>query len=133
MAEESRCRRENAYPGLFTDSAKAGDLYTKTGTVKIDNKLYPAEVGYILVLEDPADVHSRLIALPVKRILADQQPCHEPIFYLGGGPGQSNMGYKPHSDYFQNHDYVLVGYRGVDGSVVLGSTEIKKGIEGKGQ
>jgi pimeloyl-ACP methyl ester carboxylesterase len=61
----------------------------------------------------------------------DGEPA-EPIFYLAGGPGQSNMDFKPPDELLVNHDFVLIGYRGVDGSVKLDCPEVIRAIKGVG-
>src|SRR5881227_1025713 len=60
--------------------------------------------------------HSRLIALPVTRIHARSALPGVPIFRLVGGPGLTNMEFSKASRFADDHDVVLVGYRGVDGS-----------------
>ncbi len=60
---------------------------------------------------------------PVIRIHATGGSPAEPIFWLEGGPGVSNMGFKPPPELLANHDFVMVGYRGVDGSSVLNCPE----------
>ena len=56
----------------------------------------------------------------------------EPIFFLGGGPGMSNMTFKPPAWLLADHDVVLVGYRGVDRTPALASPEIAKALRGQG-
>ena len=89
---------------------------------------YAAECGTLVVPENRNDPKSRLIALPVKRILASGEAPAEPIFWLTGGPGTSNMSYSRVEWFHENHDIVLVGYRGVDGSVYLACPEIGKAM-----
>jgi len=60
-----------------------------------------------------------------------QQP-REPLFCLEGGPGSSNIKYWTPAWLLADHDVVLVGYRGVDGSVVLDCPEIGRAFRGKG-
>jgi len=85
---------------------------------------YAAECGTLIVPENRNDPTSRLIALPVKRIPASREAPAEPIFWLTGGPGTSNMAYSRVEWFHDNHDIVLVGYRGVDGTVFLDCPEI---------
>ena len=85
---------------------------------------YAAECGILIVPENRYDEASRLIALPIRRIPAASDAPAEPIFYLTGGPGQSNMSYSRVEWFHENHDIVLVGYRGVDGTVYLGCPEV---------
>jgi len=85
---------------------------------------YAAECGTLIVPENRNDPSSRLIALPVKRIPASGEIPAEPIFWLTGGPGTSNMDYSRVEWFHERHDIVLVGYRGVDGTVFLGCPEV---------
>jgi len=85
---------------------------------------YAAECGTLIVPENRNDPDSRLIALPVKRIPASGGAPAEPIFWLTGGPGTSNMDYSRVEWFHENHDIVLIGYRGVDGTVHLSCPEI---------
>ena len=72
---------------------------------------------------------SRLIALPVTRIRARSAHPAEPIFRLEGGPGITNMTFAKASRFADDHDVVLVGYRGVDGSVGLDCPEVASALE----
>ncbi len=89
---------------------------------------YDADCGTLVVPENRADPNSRLIALPVIRVLATGEDPLEPIFYYAGGPGESNMRFRHIEDVIENHDFVHVGYRGVDGSVVLDCPEISEAV-----
>jgi hypothetical protein len=84
-----------------------------------------------MVPENRQDPDSRLIELPVIRIHATGEIRAEPLFLLGGGPGMPNShtpdslrqaGYEDHPMrwLFQHNDVVMVGYRGVDRSVLRG-------------
>ena len=89
-----------------------------------DNTKYRAECGTLAVPENWDVPGSRLIALPVVRIPASGPNPAEPVFRLAGGPGGTNLSWEPPEWLLQKHDVVLVGYRGVDGSVVLSCPEI---------
>jgi pimeloyl-ACP methyl ester carboxylesterase len=52
----------------------------------------------------------------------------EPIFYLEGGPGITNTRFDQASRYVEDRDVVLVGYRGVDGSVRLECPEVASAL-----
>jgi len=117
------------------DGAKAGDLtpltpceYQPYGS----QEKYDAECGTLTVPENRAKADSRLIALPVMRVRATGGSPTEPIFFLEGGPGLSNMGPRPPAFGLANHDFVMVGYRGVDGSVVLDCPEVERARTGVG-
>ncbi|MEX1311117.1 MAG: hypothetical protein AB1Z65_11905 [Candidatus Sulfomarinibacteraceae bacterium] len=104
--------------------AAAGD-YSPAPCVHVaDDVEVEAECGTLIVPENRNDPGSRLIALPVKRIPSVSENPAEPIFFLAGGPGSSNMGYSRVEWFHDNHDIVLVGYRGIDGSVFLGCPEL---------
>jgi len=82
---------------------------------------YPADYGTLIVKENTDDRTSRLINIPIIRIKAAQSDSIlNPIFLLNGGPGESNFQPQLFFDELTQHrDLVLVGYRGVDGSVKL--------------
>lgn len=112
--------------------AGPGDLILKPCTFKRDRIQYDADCGALVVPENRTKSNSRLIALPVKRIHA--RACHpaEPIFWLAGGPGMSNLQFQPPHWLLARHDVVMVGYRGVDGSVKLTSPEVGRALKGVG-
>ncbi len=89
---------------------------------------YAAECSTLIVPENRNGESSRLIALPIKRIHASTDTPAEPIFYLTGGPGMSNLDYSRVEWFHSNHDIVLVGYRGVDGTVSLGCPEVSEAM-----
>ncbi|HRE28141.1 MAG TPA: alpha/beta fold hydrolase [Anaerolineales bacterium] len=82
-----------------------------------------AECWMMAVPEAATDAGSRLIALPVVRLPATGPSPKEPVFWLEGGPGSSNLNYRPPAWLRRDHDVVLVGYRGVDGPVRLDCPE----------
>lgn len=87
-----------------------------------------AERGEVTVPERRAAPSSRAIRLPVVRVLAERPDVgHFPVFRLGGGPGLSNMRFAcpPALD---GRDVVLLGYRGVDGSVRLDGPEVARAL-----
>jgi pimeloyl-ACP methyl ester carboxylesterase len=97
-----------------------------------DDIEYTADCGTLVVPENRNDPDSRLIALPVIRVRATGHNPAEPIFWMTGGPGSSNMRFSHLEGLLANHDIVMVGYRGVDGSVVLDCPEVTKAWGGKG-
>lgn len=91
--------------------------------------------GTLTVPENWKDANSRLIALPVVKIPSRSATPAEPIFYLKGGPGFSNLAWNPPAWILENHDVIMIGYRGVDGSVVLdcpGVDQVAKKTFGNG-
>jgi pimeloyl-ACP methyl ester carboxylesterase len=109
--------------------AQAGDLVGLEPCTYEANKVeYDADCGTLVAPENRAVPNSRLIALPVIRVRATGDDPAEPIFYFAGGPGGSNLHFHHLEDVVENHDFVQVGYRGVDGSAVLDCPEISEAI-----
>jgi pimeloyl-ACP methyl ester carboxylesterase len=109
--------------------AQLGDLDLEPCSYETEDGSHDADCGTLVVRENVADPQSRLIALPVVRIRAQSENPAEPIFPLEGGPGITNTAFKQASRYADNHDVVLVGYRGVDGSVRLDCPEVSSAVE----
>jgi pimeloyl-ACP methyl ester carboxylesterase len=112
--------------------ARAGDVFLQPCTVKVDGVRYQADCGTLVVPEYRADLASRLIALPVRRIHSPAQSPAEPIFSLGGGPGSSNISARLKTWLLANHDSIQVGYRGVDGTPRLDCPEFAQAARGSG-
>jgi hypothetical protein len=112
------------------EGAKAGDLVLQPCDYETENGSYAADCGTLVVPEKRADPKSQLIALPVTRIPARSDHPQEPIFILQGGPGHTNMSFDKVSRYADEHDVVLVGYRGVGGSVRLDCPEVESALKG---
>jgi pimeloyl-ACP methyl ester carboxylesterase len=112
-----------------SQGAHAGQLTMHSCTYPAENGSYRADCGTLVVPEDRADPRSRLIALPVTRILARSSHPLAPIFHLSGGPGETNMTFPQASRLAAQHDVVMVGYRGVDGSSVLNCPEVTAALE----
>jgi pimeloyl-ACP methyl ester carboxylesterase len=120
-------------PGeIVPDGSVAGNITLKPCVFETRSGRYNADCGNLIVQESLNKADSRLIALPVIRVHATEGKSAEPLFYLAGGPGQSNMDFKPPDELITNHDFVLVGYRGVDGSVKLDCPEVNRAIKGVG-
>ncbi len=109
--------------------AHAGQLTMHPCTYATEKGAYRADCGTIVVPEDRANPRSRLIALPVTRILARSSHPLAPIFHLNGGPGTTNMTFPQADRLAADHDVVMVGYRGVDGSSVLNCPEVTAALE----
>jgi pimeloyl-ACP methyl ester carboxylesterase len=123
------CGGQKEAPITVPAGAQAGDLVDlEPCTYEANDVEYAADCGTLVVPENRSDPDSRLIALPVIRVRATGGNPSESIFYLQGGPGGSNMHFQYLGDVVENHDFVQVGYRGVDGSVVLGCPEISDAI-----
>ena len=106
-----------------------GEFTAQESFVKINKSKYRVKKGVIAVSETYEE-GSEKILIPYVKFLSTSASQYDPIFYLGGGPGQSNMTYTPNPKYFENRDYVLIGFRGVDGNIKLDSQEISKAIKG---
>jgi len=111
--------------------AKPGELTLEPCTFKTDEAEYEADCGTLVVPENRAKADSRLIALPVIRVRATGNNPAEPVFHLTGGPGQNNMKLEPPAWLLANHDVVMVGYRGVNGSSVLDCPEYDRVLRSK--
>ncbi len=109
--------------------AHAGQLTMHPCTYSTEKGGYRADCGTLVVPENRADPRSRLIALPVTRILARSSHPLAPIFHLNGGPGITNMTFPQASRLAAQHDVVMVGYRGVDGSSALNCPEVTAALE----
>ena len=128
------CGAKETAPPAVPDGAQAGDLVgLESCTYEAQDAKYVADCGTLVVPENRADPNSRLIALPVIHVRATGSNPAEPIFWLEGGPGASNMGFPLGSWFIENHDFVLVGYRGMDGSVVLNCPEVVELMRGAGR
>jgi len=90
---------------------------------------YAAECGTLVVREDWDKANSRLITLPVVRVPASGVNPAEPVFFLNGGPGAPNLVWAPPDWIIKNHDVVMVGYRGVEGTVMLDCPEANRLME----
>jgi pimeloyl-ACP methyl ester carboxylesterase len=115
-----------------SQGAHAGQLTMHPCTYPTENGGYRADCGTLVVPENRADPRSRLIALPVTRILARSAHPLAPIFHLNGGPGETNMTFPQANRLTAQHDVVMVGYRGVDGSSVLNCPEVTAALENSG-
>ena len=118
-----------ADPVSVPAGAQAGDLILDPCDYATEDGSYAADCGTLVVPENRADPQSRLIALPVTRIRAQSDDPAEPIFRLEGGPGITNMEFAKASRFADDHDVVLVGYRGVDGSVRLDCPEVESALK----
>ncbi len=109
--------------------AHAGQLKLHACHYATEKGSYRAGCGTLVVPENRADSQSRLIALPVTRIRARSANPDVPLFRLQGGPGKTNMQFKDASRFADRRDVVLVGYRGVDGSVRLDCPEVESALK----
>jgi len=105
-----------------------------TGSVEIEGKKYVLQKGEIQVPEDRDKPASRILKLPIRIVKSKNPKPDEPVFWLDGGPGVSNISRSPayvcSTELLENHDVVFVGYRGVDGSTILSSKKVNKAFKG---
>ena len=106
--------------------ARAGELILKSG-IYLGHK---ADYGILVVPENRQIKDSRNIHIPIIRILSSSKKPGTPVFYFTGGPGEANVLTEdaavkqwkngiPCPWLLEQHDMVLVGFRGVDGPVKL--------------
>lgn len=123
------CRAKEAPVLEVPKGAHAGDLtglkgceYQPSGS----KTKYAAECGTLVVPENWDKADSRLIALPVVRVPSSGSAPAGPVFFLNGGPGGPNIVWAPPNWILKNHDVVMVGYRGVEGTVTLDCPEVNR-------
>jgi pimeloyl-ACP methyl ester carboxylesterase len=124
---------KTSFPGPPTD-ATAGSVVSEARPFDIRSEKYDADYGTIVVPENRDQPTSRLISIPFLRIHSRSKEPDKPIFGLAGGPGQTNMSWDWGKawTFLPEHDFVLVGYRGVDGSTVLDCPEVTEAFKGDG-
>lgn len=122
--------KEEAPTFTVPEGAQAGDVFLEPClyTVETDQVEYAADCGTLVVPENRKTTDSRLIALPITRIHATGDTSTEPIFWLQEGPGAPNRYSYPADGLFENHDFIMVGYRGVEGQVILECPELSEAI-----
>ena len=105
--------------------AKAGSIYLEPDTYRVEDNEYKSHRGIIVVPENRSKPDSRLIEIPIVQVHATGDSIAEPIFFIGGGPGSPNIGsFHFVKNLIENHDIVLLGFRGVEGSVILNLPEV---------
>jgi hypothetical protein len=123
------CGDSEEAPITVPAGAQAGDLLSlEACTYEAGDVEYAADCGTLVAPENRNNPSSRLIALPIIRIRALNDNPSEPIFYFVGGPGSSNLHFQHIEGLVEDHDIVQVGYRGLDGSVLLDCPEVDQAI-----
>lgn len=102
----------------------------KESRINIEGERFRVLKGIVKVKIDRSQHNSEFIDIPVHIIKSYNSSPREPIFWLAGGPGVSNLKQKPSKQLLANHDFVLVGYRGVDGEVKLNSRKLQQAVKG---
>jgi len=88
-------------------------------------KDYQAETGILIVKENWFEKNSKTIQLKVMRVFSKNEQKKEPLFYFTGGPGVSNINEQWIDDWMlEDHDVILVGYRGLDSDYTLRSKRL---------
>ena len=85
---------------------------------------YDADYCKMQILENPLDKGSKVIDIPVIRIRTGSKQPGAPVFILNDGPGYSNFVKIMPTWLVENHDVIIIGYRGVDGAVNLNLPEL---------
>ena len=109
-------------------NAQPGDLALTNAIFTLDDKDFNADYATLTVPENRDAPEGRRIELPVVRIRSTAAEPAEPIFLLQGGPGVTNIWTRPPSWMLEHHDIVMVGYRGMDGSVSLACPEVGEAL-----
>ncbi len=99
-------------------------------TIKINKVPYDIYKGAVQVKLDRSDSSSTYISIPVHIIKSSSRSPSEPVYWMAGGPGETNLKFTPSLELLANHDFVLAGYRGVDGPVMPESRKLKKALRG---
>lgn len=119
-------------PFQVPPGARSGQMSLAPCDVRLGGTRFTGQCGHVFVAENPERPNSSLLALPVTRILSTSADPSEPVYYLEGGPGMSNMRPEIPLSVLERHDVVMVGYRGVDGSVRLDCPEVAAAMRRSG-
>ena len=121
------CSARDTPISVVPEGTQAGELIDlEPCTYKAGKTEYTADCGTLIVPENWDKADSRLIALPVVRIPAKGPNPAEPVFYLNGGPGAPNLVWARPEWLLKDHDVVMVGYRGVEGTVTLSCPDVNR-------
>lgn len=121
------CLHAQAAQGLKSSPVQGVRWTSQGGSYEIGAHSYEADYGTLVVPENRERTNSRRIELPLIRLHATGGESSVPVFFLAGGPGGKNVytaedlgGFglddMPYHWLLQDHDFVMVGYRGVDGA-----------------
>ena len=107
-------------------SGKPGQIVWKSGVFEG----YPADFGTYFTFENPQNPKSKEILIPIVRVKAiDSDSVCEPVFLLHGGPGEKNIqNTLLFKSILQHHNLVLIGYRGIEGSLNLNYSIYKNAL-----
>jgi pimeloyl-ACP methyl ester carboxylesterase len=126
LSSNCGCRSDHAEYPISPTGAKSESYVLASRQFAIGADTFRADYGTITVPENRSKKASRLIHLPFLRVHSSSSKPAEPVFGFAGGPGASNMYWDRAKarTLLPEHDFVLVGYRGMDGSVCLDCTEV---------
>ncbi len=108
---------------------KLPDNFEKS-SIKINEVEFDYYEGIVAVKLNRSDSSSEYFQLPVNIIKSPPQTLAEPVYWMAGGPGSSNLWAHPPKAFLENHDFVRVGYRGADGIVMKKSKKVNKAMRG---
>ena len=123
------CSEQGIDYSTLPDNAEAGKIYRLNTYTHEDTGREISEATFV-VAENREINNSRLLALPLIIYKSSNPYPEEPVFWLTGGPGNSNLTYWPPDELLEQRDVVMLGYRGVDGSTVLACPEFMDGTSG---
>jgi pimeloyl-ACP methyl ester carboxylesterase len=103
----------------------------KQQTIAFNQQEYTLIQGYFEVPEDRSKPQGNILRLPIRIYKTNNPFPSEPIFWLNGGPGASNIFSLSFDDFLKNHDVVIIGYRGADGNSVFHSKRVGKAMQGQ--
>lgn len=104
--------------------------HVKSKIIKINKQNYITISAFIEVPENRNNDSSRILKIPIFVIRSPKKQASEPVFFMEGGPGASNISDTKNIALLENHDFVSIGYRGADGSTILKSKKISKASKG---
>jgi pimeloyl-ACP methyl ester carboxylesterase len=134
LSVDGGCTSDHTGYPISPAGAKSESYVVETKPFAIGPDTFQADYGTITVSENRSKTASRQIHLPFLRIHSSSPKPAEPVFGLAGGPGESNMYWDREKarTFLPEHDFVLVGYRGVDGSVRLDCPEVTEAVRQSG-
>jgi pimeloyl-ACP methyl ester carboxylesterase len=99
---------------------KEGDLWFEPYKIQVEEQIFEAELGHLIVKENRKNAKSNLIELAFVRLKSTAEKPGFPVVYLDGGPGSSAIGLARFAEYnraFQKlrevGDVILLDQRGV--------------------
>jgi len=108
------------------ENGQPGKIYNLTSSIHEESGREIIHAT-LVVAENNQIPESRLIALPLIIYKSSNPDPQEPVFWLTGGPGSSNLTYWPPDELLAQRDVLMLGYRGIDGSTILDCPEFLDG------